>query len=174
MSNIGRLAGVFAVATLLLLSSACSPKKKIVEPEHSFSYEWMTAKMTMDVTAQGVELNNVTGMLRMRRDSTIWISAAAMMGMETVRVLITQDSVVMLNRFDKNYLAEPLEKVSRKWNLPMTLQEGQQRLVGDGHTDHVELSFGPYSAKIKYSDIKWDEPTTFPMKISDKYERLKL
>jgi len=166
--------GILTVATLLLLVSACTSKKKLVEPTPTFTYEWMSAKMTMDVSAHNAEFNNVTGVLRMRRDSTIWISAAAMLGMETVRVLITQDSVVMINRFDKTYLAEPLEKVAQKWNIPMTLQEGQQKLVGDGQADHVELRFGPYSAKIRYSDVKWDEPTTFPIKISDKYERLKL
>lgn len=174
MNKTSRNIGVLMAAILLLLISACTPKKKLVDPTPSFTYEWMTAKMTMDVSAQGAEFNNVSGVLRMRRDSTIWISAAAMLGMETVRILITQDSVVMLNRFDKTYLAEPLEKVSQKWNIPMTLQEGQQKLLGDGHADHVELHFGPYTAKIRYSDIIWNEPTTFPIKISDKYERLKL
>jgi hypothetical protein len=38
----------------------------------------------------------------------------------------------------------------------------------------VELQFGPYTAKIRYSDIHWDEPTTFPIKINESYERMKL
>ena len=163
--------GILAVATLLLLVSACTSKKKLVEPTPTFTYEWMSAKMTMDVSAHGAEFNNVTGVLRMRRDSTIWISAAAMLGMETVRALITEDTVVLLNRFNKTYLEKPLDEVTNRWNIPFTLQDGQRMLLGDGSGQAV-LQFGPYTAKIRYSDIHWNEPTTFPIKISDKYEKI--
>ena len=164
---------LWAVAAMLLLVSSCTSKKQLTPPNPAATYGWMTAKMTMDVSAPGMEFNNISGSLRMRRDSTIWISASVMMGMETVRALITPDTVTVLNRFDKTYIVEPITKVTEKWNLPWTFEEGQRMLVGDG-VGHVELQFGPYTAKIRYSDLKWDEPTTFPMKINDKYERIKL
>lgn len=162
--------GTLAVV-LLLLASSCSARKKLVNTDPAATYEWMTAKMTMEVSAPGMELNNVTGTLRMRRDSAIWISASALMGMETIRALITQDSVVLLNRFDKTCLEKPLNEVTSRWNIPFSLQDGQRMLVGDGSGQAV-LQLGPYTAKIRYSDIHWNEPTTFPIKISDKYKRI--
>ena len=166
--------GVLLTAmALLLLTSSCSSRKKLVTTAPHADYQWMTAKMQMDITAPNMQLSNVTGTLRMRRDSTVWISAV-MMGMEGVRTMITQDSVIMINRIEKTYLAEPLDSVAGKLHLPMTLQESQSLLIGNGTNDHVELQFGPYTAKIRYSDIQWDEPTTFPMKINKKYERMKL
>ncbi len=134
----------------------------------------MTAKMTMDLSAPGMELKDVAGTLRMRRDSTVWISASAFMGMENIRALMTQDSLVLINRVDQTYLAEPLSEVAEKLQLPTTLQECQTLLLGNGNADHVELQWGPYTAKIRYSDIQWDHPTSFPMKINPKYERMKL
>ena len=114
-----------------------------------------------------------TGTLRMRRDSAVWISAAAMLGMESVRTLVTQDSVIMVNRLNQTYLAEPLATVMEIFQTP-SLRELQNKLLGNGTDDHVELQWGPYTAKIRYSDIQWDEPTTFPIKINKKYERVKL
>lgn len=171
----GRIGLLLAATALLLLISSCTSKKKLVSPmAHAADYEWMTAKMTMDITAPNIEFNNVTGSLRMRRDSTVWISAAAMMGIESIRALITQDSVILINRLEQSYLAEPLSEVASALRLPATLQESQSMLLGNGTTDHVEIQFGPYMAKIQYSDIHWDEPTTFPIKINKRYERMKL
>ena len=166
--------GILVVAmAMLLLAASCTSRKKLAAIKSHADYQWVTAKMTMDVKAPGLELINVSGALRMRRDSAIWISAS-MMGMENVRTLITEDSIILLNRVDKTYLTEPLDSVAQKLNVPMTLRECQVKLIGNGTSDHVEVLFGPYSAKIRYSDIRWDEPTTFPIKISKKYERMKL
>lgn len=159
----------------LMLASSCSARKKLVSPlAHAASYEWMVAKMNMDVTAPGAEYHDVTGTLRMRRDSTIWVSVSALMGIETIRTRITNDSVILVNRFDKTYLAEPLQEVATALNIPTTLQESQALLLGNGSSDQVMLQFGPYTARIRYSDIRWDEPTTFPIKINASYERMKL
>ena len=159
---------------MLLLAASCTSRKKLAAIKSHADYQWVTAKMAMDITAPGLELNNVSGALRMRRDSTIWISASAMMGIEAVRTRITCDSVILLNRLDGSYLAEPLDTVMAKLQLPLTLRESQSLLLGKGGTEPVELQFGPYTAKIRYSDIHWDEPTTFPIKINSRYERRKL
>ena len=156
---------------LLLLGASCSSKKKLVNTQPAtVDYEWMTAKATMDLSAPGAEFKNVSGIVQMRRDSVIWISASAFMGMENVRALVTQDSVVMINRVDQTYFVEPLEEVAAKFQWPATLREIQAKLLGE----HAELRFGPYTAKIRYSDIHWNEPTTFPIKINKNYERIKL
>ncbi len=175
MRNKGVIAKfVLAALTMLLMASCASRKKAMPVYSHADHYEWMTAKMSMDLSAPGVELNGVSGNLRMRRDSTIWLSASAMMGMESIRVMITQDSVFMVNRIDQTYLAEPLAEVAEKLNIPLTLQDCQALLLGKGDVDHLKLSFGPYTAKVRYNDVQWDEPSSFPMKISKKYTRIKI
>ena len=150
---------------------------------HVADYQWMTAKMDIEVVNSDSTLTSqfspftLTGSLRMRRDSTIWISASAMMGMESLRTLVTQDSVVLLNRLNQTYIAEPLLIVLV--NLPetlhaMSLHDCQAMLLGNGSSDRVKIQYGPYTAHIHYVDIQWDVPTTFPIKINKKYERIKL
>ena len=157
---------------VLLLVSSCDPKKKLVSPmAHVADYEWMMAKMSGELGV-GSEEFSFTGNLRMRRDSTIWLSVSAFMGMESIRMLVTQDTVVLLNRMNQTYLKEPFSTVAEMQGIP-SFQEIQSRLLGDGTADHVELQWGPYRAKIRYSDIHWDEPVNFPIKINKNYERIK-
>lgn len=184
MSNWNRcIVALLAMATLLLASS-CTARKKMVSPmAHAADYQWITAKMDIEVVSSDSTINdqrstiNLTGTLRMRRDSTIWLSASAMLGMESLRTLITQDSVVLLNRLNQTYIAEPLLIVLA--NLPetlhaMSLHDCQALLLGNGSSDRVKIQYGPYTAHIHYVDIQWDVPTTFPIKINKKYERIKL
>lgn len=166
--------GLWMVATLLLVSS-CTTRKKMVKPEEHAGFQWMTAKVNGTLLLNpSSSVFNFTGTVRMRCDSAIWVSASAMLGIENIRALITNDSIVMINRMDQTYLAEPLAVVAEKFHLPSSFQELQTLLLGGGATDPVELHLGPNQVNIKYSDVRWDEPTTFPIKINKNYERMKL
>ena len=145
---------------------------------HAAHYEWMTAKINgvLTLTSQRSTFN-FTGQLRMRHDSAVWVSAS-FMGMEAMRALVTNDTVVVVNRLEKTYLAEPFSSLVYMAQTssfqPATLNDFQTMLLGNGVSDTVEIQWRSSSAKIQYSDIQWDEPTTFPIKINDNYERMKL
>lgn len=163
---------ILIAALACLLIASCTSKRKLVAPMAPVAnYAWMTAKM--EVREENGEVN-LTGTIRMRRDSVVWVSLAAFMGMESVRACVTNDSVIVLNRIEKTYLSESLHDASEYFSIPMTLKECQAMLLGNGESDQVEVRYGSYRAKIRYSDIHWDEPTTFPININKNYERLRL
>lgn len=141
----------------------------MIVPEN---YEWMSAKMSGELKTED-EAYDFSGNLRMRRDSTVWITVSGSMGMEGARVLITQDSVIVVNRVDKTYFMEPLSVIAETEHTP-SLQDLQVALLGDGVSDHVTLQWGPYIAIIRYSDVQWNKPLSFPIKINKKYERVRL
>lgn len=172
---------MYVATAMLLLVASCSFKKKLVSPmAHAVDYEWMTAKMNGELTLTDHHSPLAfTGQLRMRRDSIIWVSAT-LMGMEAVRVLVTTDSVFMINRLEKTYLAEPFSTVETMCtSSPLVKTETmctsslQALLLGNGTNDTVVIPWGPYTAKIHYTDIQWDIPTTFPIKINENYERMR-
>ena len=171
---------LFSVLLLLvLLAASCTTHKKLVNPGDHSDFQWMTAKMqieigTNDTLTSHLSPLTLSGSVRMRRDSVIWMSVSAMLGMESVRALMTQDSVVVINKMAQTYFVEPYSTVAKRFHAPATLRETQALLLGKGDSDHVEIVYGPYRAKIRYSDIHWDEPTTFPIKINKNYERMKL
>jgi len=162
--------GKWIVLLLVVLLASCSTKKQLVTTQPSADFEWMTAKISGELTLTS-NLSSLTfnGTMRMRRDSVIWISASAFMGMENVRVLITQDSVKLVNRVDQTYFIEPYDAMAARFQWPATLRETQAMLL----SEQPKLCLGPYTAQIKYSDIQWNESTTFPFKINKNYERIK-
>jgi hypothetical protein len=170
MSRRGEIGLLLMVMALLLLVSSCGSKKKLVSPvAHGVHYEWMTANLTGELTHNTQHTTYpFTGQLRMRRDSTIWLSASVM-GVEAIRALVTNDSVVLVNRAERTYLMEPISHVAT-----MCTSSLQTLLLGGGNNDTITIPWEPFTAKFHYTDIQWDIPTTFPIKINQHYERIKL
>lgn len=52
--------------------------------------------------------------IRIRKDSVIWISASIILGIEVARVMITTDSIFILDKFNKNYYAMDIRHVAKK------------------------------------------------------------
>lgn len=174
---------IIAFLTLLLAATACSSRKKMVTPASSAPFEWLTTKVAIDAEANGQEINDLSGQIRMRNDSLIWLSVTATMGVEVLRAKVSTDSVWVLNRMDKTYLAEPIDTLSAQLGMPFSLPLVQTMLLDNNEglppveNQTVLLKnfiFGNMSAKVRYNSIKLDEPTTFPLKITDKMERIRI
>ncbi len=174
---------IIFVISLLFINASCASRKKAVTTTQPEIFEWMTAKMDIQAEGNGVSLNDLSGQIRMRRDSLLWISVTAMMGVEVVRAKVSNDSVWILNRLEKTYLAEPLDSVAARFGLPPSLPLLQTLLFDnkegfppvENQTVLLKtFAFGNMSAKVKYNNIILNEKTTFPLKISDKIERVRI
>lgn len=168
---------------IVLLASACSARKKMVEPTPPQSFEWLTAKLDIQAEGNGLSFNDLSGQLRMCKDSLVWLNVTAPMGVEVLRAKVSNDSIWILNRLDKSYLAEPLGAVSAQLGMLISLPLIQTLLLDNSEgippveNQMVQLKtfvFGNMSAKIRYNNIRLDETTTFPLKITDKMERMQL
>jgi hypothetical protein len=63
---------------------------------------------------------DVNATMRMYKDSAIWLSANAVLGIEAMRVLITKDSVKLLNKLDKTILPAVSTTCRRLQNCRLT------------------------------------------------------
>lgn len=168
---------------LLLVATSCASRKKTVAPAPPQSFEWLTANLSIQAEGNGMAYNDLSGQLRMRKDSIVWLNVTATMGVEVLRAKISNDSVWLLNRLEKTYLAEPLDTVSAQLGIPLSLPLVQILLLDNNQglapveNQTVQLKtfvMGDLSAKIRYNNIRLDEETTFPLKITDKMERIRL
>lgn len=181
MSKHSKIAILFLLTVLLFTS--CASRKKTVTPAPPQSFEWLTANLSIQAEGNGVAYNDLSGQLRMRKDSIVWLNVTATMGVEVLRAKISNDSIWLLNRLEKTYLAEPLDSVSAQLGIPLTLPLVQILLLDNNQglapveNQTVQLKtfvMGDLSAKIRYNNIRLDEETTFPLKITDKMERIRL
>ena len=179
MQNLSKIAFLI----LLLNVTSCASRKKTVVPEQPKTFEWLTSNMSIQAESNGTALDDLSGQLRMRKDSIIWFNVTATMGVEVLRAKFSTDSVWIVNRLEKTYLAEPFDTVSAQLGIPLSLQWIQTLLLDNNEglppveNQIVQLKtfvMGNLSAKVRYNNIKLDEKTTFPLKITDKMERMRL
>lgn len=147
------------------------------------SYEWLTSKVDIDIEGNGLEFKDLSGQLRIRRDSIVWLSVTAPLGVEIGRVKVSADSAWIINRLEKTYLAEPLDSIAKRFGMPLSLPWIQTLLTDNNEgvppvDNQIVLlknfAFGNYSAKMKYNKVQLEEETSFPLKITDKMERVYL
>lgn len=168
---------------MLLVATSCASRKKTVVPTPPQSFEWLTANMSIQAEGNSMEFNDLSGQLRMRNDSLVWLNVTASMGVEVLRAKVSNDSVWLINRLEKTYLAEPLDTVSAQLGMPLSLPLLQTLLLDNNQgippveNQTVLLKtflMGGLSAKIRYNNVRINEKTTFPLKIKDQMERMRL
>jgi len=117
---------VFVVVVITLLS--CHSKKVIVDnkrpsgnksPKHlleklkanEFQCKTLSIKSSVYINIGG-NSNSFKAYLRLRKDSTIWVSITSILGIEMSRILITRDSVWLMNRPESTYFVGNFDYLS--------------------------------------------------------------
>lgn len=124
-----------ACTSLKTTSSSALPYKSSAflvkkSQQNDLKYQWFSAKMsgTIMVDDKSFPLSST---IRMQKDSIIWISATAMLGIEAVRLVITPDSFKMVNRLNSSYILSDVDSLSSRFGIPFSFNELQNRLLGD-------------------------------------------
>ncbi|GAA4318956.1 DUF4292 domain-containing protein [Flaviaesturariibacter amylovorans] len=98
---------------------------------HQINFTTFTAKVNIDYKDAADKNYNVNATVRMYKDSAIWISANALLGIEALRALITKDSVKILDKLNKVYTARSMEYLQDVTDLPLDLPTMQDLLLGN-------------------------------------------
>lgn len=168
-SNIFSYSSFVLVTTLTLVFSmsftSCSPSRKAIKApikeegadylfgklkEKELRFDWFNAKFSADYENSGKE-NSFSGQIRIRKDSLIWISLTPMLGIEAIRLLITQDSVKMINRLNDTYFLGDYEYVNRFLNTNIDFDLLQAVLLGNDLQFYEE---GKFRATVDQGEYK--------------------
>jgi len=178
-----RIILIFCVLILLFIGTGCSSKKKMTKAtlreftashlikevqENEFDFDSFQAKMNLKIETADKSFST-KGQLRMQKDSIIWTSISAPLGVEVLRMMVTPDSVFMLNRNDKTYLIENISVFNDISPMITTIDFIQAVLVGNDinlrESDNYKISIkdGQYNLlisnelkkTIKQSDDEW-------------------
>ncbi len=115
---------ILFLLTILLLSFSCKTKKGIKEDKgnaiseeyilkrmakNRISKTWFSAQSKIQLESKEMNIGGSAN-IRMIKDSLIWMNVKKF-GFEAGRVLITKDSVFVINRLNKTYIAEGISKL---------------------------------------------------------------
>lgn len=79
----------------------------------------------------GKNIHDVTLNVRIERNKAIWLSVTAILGVEVARVLITPDSVKILNKLQGEYIAKPFAYIYNYTNQGITFTTLQDLLMAN-------------------------------------------
>lgn len=95
------------------------------------NYQTFNAKVGVDYKGTDGKSYSVNANVKMYKDSAIWISANAMLGIEAMRLLVTRDSVKLLNKLEKEYTARSIGYLQEVTSLPLDLYTLQEMIIGN-------------------------------------------
>lgn len=81
--------------------------------------------------AKGDEKQTVSAKVRMKQDSIIWLSVAPIFGIEIIRAVITPDSLMLLDRFNKRYFTGKFERINEMLKTELNFGMLQALLTGN-------------------------------------------
>jgi len=94
-------------------------------------FEWFDGKFNADINNDG-KPNSVKGRVRIRRDSLIWISIKPDVAIiEVFRILITPDSVVLVNYLDKKYFKDKFSSIKEFIKYDVSFHMVQNIFIGN-------------------------------------------
>lgn len=127
---------ILAFALLALILVSCS--KKVLVSDYgknkfkvqNIDFETFNsrAKIRYNNGSKNLSLN---ANIRMKKDSVIWVSLSAFLGIEVARGLITPDSMVLINRIDQDYEVMDYKELSKKFNFDIDYNLIQAMLLGN-------------------------------------------
>lgn len=95
------------------------------------SFTTFSAKVDVDYIDADGKKYDVNAHIRMYKDSAIWISVTAILGIEGLRAFITKDSVKLLDKQNKVYTARSVSYLKEVTALPLDLKSLQDLLIGN-------------------------------------------
>lgn len=97
---------------------------------HETSFDFFSARYAGTANFEGLDYS-ISGNLRIRNDSAIYISLAPVLGIEIARLLVTPDSVKMINRLDNTYFQGDINLLSDMMNTYLDFYMLQALLLGN-------------------------------------------
>lgn len=121
-----------AASTSVRADSALFIKQTVQQiTSNRIDFTTFSGKINIDYRSGDGKNYNVNATLRMYKDSAIWLSANAALGIEAMRVLITKDSVKLMNKLEKTYTARSVDYLQEVTQLPLNLTILQDLLIGN-------------------------------------------
>lgn len=94
------------------------------------NFNTFSAKIKLDHAEDGKK-NELTVFVRMRKDSVIWLSINAILGIEAMRVMITPDSVKVMDKLNKRAFGFQIGYLEEIVGLPVDFATVENIFVGN-------------------------------------------
>lgn len=96
------------------------------------SYQYLSANVTATVKRQNSVPIRLTGQLRMKHDSIVWLNLTGPLGIGSARLLVTSDSIYIVSSIDKTCRCGKFDKVLNRYGIVADFASVENALIGNG------------------------------------------
>lgn len=131
--------GIIIIA-IVFISLSCNPTKKItkeVEPVGNLTQKYESNTLAYDELEMKTSLQykgamniQFDGLFRIKKEELMW-GVFRKFGFEAVRIYIDQDSLKIINRLTKTYIAEDIDQLKSKTGVGLTLDDMIAMIIGE-------------------------------------------
>jgi len=113
-------------------------KQNTLDRNNYFNYQWLNINGKINITTPNRKIDlNIS--IKSKKDSIIWISLRSTIGLEIARCKLTQDSIFVIDRLNKNYFKKPIDYIYKKYGIELNFQQIQQIILTEVKTPNNEL-----------------------------------
>lgn len=116
---------------------------------NNFDFNYFSSKGQLSLNSKKENLSSGVS-IRMKKDSVIWVSVQPGLGIEAARMMLTQDSVYVMNRLQKEYVATDYSFLRNRFQVDVNFeilqaillgnyqQQGTEKAMDEGELQHVQ------------------------------------
>ena len=106
--------------------------------ESNIAPNWLSINSKIKIEKEGKN-TIINANIRIKKDSVIWISLKAPLGIEVLRSMITPDSIYFMSRMDKTYFIKPISYLKEVVKTDINFFQFQQILFSSPYITNQEL-----------------------------------
>ena len=99
--------------------------------KNNIDFNTFSAKVKVDYKDSKGKSYDFNAFMRIQKDSLMWVSIVAALGIEAFRVNITRDTVMILDKLDKTYTIKPISYLQEVTQLPFDFKTLQNLILGN-------------------------------------------
>ncbi len=124
-------------ATVVVINPSETDSAKMVHETiqrirgNRIDFQTFSAKVHVDYSDSRDKKYDFNTFLRIRKDSVIWVSIIAALGIEAFRVMITPDSIRILDKLNKTIEYKSMDYMQEVTKLPIDFKTLQDLIIGN-------------------------------------------
>lgn len=104
---------------------------QLLYAKNDIPFNTFSAKVKVNYEDASGKQPEVNAFVRMKKGEAIWISVAAtFLNIEAYRILITPDSIVILNKMEKTIEQYPISYIQDRLSIPVNFKDAERLIAG--------------------------------------------
>ena len=159
-----------------LLNNSSLSEKELIKKINSknISPEWTSLNSKIKINKEGRQ-TKINAQIRIKKDSVIWISVKAPLGIEVFRTMITPDSIYYMSRMNKTYFVKNISHIKEVVKADVSFIKLQEILFASPNITVLNSDKENYEIlKDIFRVFKIDLQETEDKKVSIRYSDYKV